>query len=116
MDFANPPPGYGVCNEWFPSATSRSRSELVLGLAVAHHFVFGRHRLSLDEVARGFASFCDDSLLVEFVPLGADANANPREWRPDSEGWYNLERFADAFAQELDRVNVLVEDPDSACR
>jgi hypothetical protein len=116
MDFTNPSPGYGICNDWFPPATSRLRGDLVLGLALEHHLVFGRHRLTFDQIARGFASFCDRSLLVEFVPPGVDTNANPLEWRPESESWYKLECFAAAFEKKFESVNPLPPDPESPRR
>jgi len=107
IDFTNPSPGYGVAYRWFPPATERLASEMVLGLAIEHHLVFGRYRLTFDEVARGFASFSKRWLLVEFIPPGADTNANPQEWRPESTVWYNTESFIGALRTEFCSVTKL---------
>ncbi len=107
IDFTNPSPGYGVAYRWFPPATERFASEMVLGLAIEHHLVFGRYRLTFDEVARGFASFSKRWLLVEFIPPGADTNANPQEWRPESTVWYNADSFIAALCTEFCSVTKL---------
>lgn len=107
IDFTNPSPGYGVANRWFPPVTDRFASEVVLGLAIEHHFVFGRYRLTFDEVVRGFASFSRRWLIVEFIPSGADTNANPIDWRPESAVWYNIESFVAALRKEFGAVTKL---------
>jgi hypothetical protein len=105
LDFTNPSPGYGVCNDWFPPATERLRSELVLGFALEHHLVFGRHRLNFPEFARGIASFSSKAALVEFIEPTADLRS--KEWRPESTDWYCVERFADAFRPHFREVLIL---------
>jgi len=107
IDFTNPSPGYGVAYRWFPPATERLSSEMVLGLAIEHHLVFGRYRLTFDEVARGFASFSKRWLIVEFIPPGTDTNANPQEWRAESAVWYNAESFIAALRTEFYSVTKL---------
>ncbi len=107
IDFTNPSPGYGVAYRWFPPATERLACEMVLGLAIEHHLVFGRYRLTFDEVARGFASFSNRWLLAEFIPPGANTNANPEEWRPESTVWYNVESFITALRTQFCSVTKL---------
>ncbi len=104
MDFTNPAPGYGVCNRWFAPATERFAADMVLGLAIEHHLVFGRYRLTFDEIVRGFAAFCRKWLLIEFVQPGAETNANPAKWRPESVGWYNCETFIRALQREFSTI------------
>jgi hypothetical protein len=109
LDFTNPSPGYGVCNDWFPPATERFRSELVLALAVEHHLVFGRHRLNFSEFARGVASFSSRCALVEFIEPSKELRAF--EWRPESAGWYNIEAFADSLRPHFRNVTIWTGNP-----
>jgi hypothetical protein len=112
IDFTNPSPGYGVANRWFPPATGRLASDMVLALAIEHHLVFGRYRLTFDEVARGFASFSKRWLLIEFISPGGDTNANPVEWRPESIDWYNIDCFVAALRAEFCTVTKLPDTND----
>lgn len=97
LDFTNPSPGYGVTNSWFPPASARLRSELVLCFALVHHLVFGRYRLSFSEVAKGLKSFSSLYALIEFCP----AKRPVHEWRPDAAGWYVPENLAECLATEF---------------
>lgn len=103
MDFTNPSPGYGVCNNWFPPATQRLRSELVLSFALEHHLVFGRYRLNLEEIARGIRSFSSRYALVEYCPAGKPA----AEWRPDAADWYSFEGLTNALSKGFGSVGLL---------
>jgi SAM-dependent methyltransferase len=104
MDFSHPTPGQGVDCSWFPPATQRFQSDLVLCFALAHHMVFGKYRMDFDQVARGVRSFSRAWALVEYVERG---KIRPSEWRPDSDRWYSLESFASALRRYFPAVEVL---------
>src|SRR5207248_3355832 len=56
MDFKNPSPGYGVCNQWLAPATERLRCDMVLGLALVHHLAF-KQQLNFEQIVDGLAIF-----------------------------------------------------------
>jgi SAM-dependent methyltransferase len=104
MDFSHPTPGQGVDGAWFPTATERFASDLVLCFALSHHMVFGRHRLDFEQVARGVRSFSRRWALVEYVERG---KIRPKEWRPDADAWYTADQLAEALRRHFPVVTVL---------
>jgi hypothetical protein len=118
LDLNDPSPGYGVNNRWFPPATERLQSDLVLALAVTHHLVLAEFRLGFDQVVRSLASFTRRALLVEFVPFESDGSlydTNPyyRDSRPDAVGWYDMDHFVRVLRREFRRVSALPSPPKS---
>jgi hypothetical protein len=113
LDLNDPSPGYGVDNRWFPPATERLQSDLVLALAVTHHLVLNGLRLGFDQVIRSLASFTRRALLVEFVPLDSEGCRYNRNSRPDANGWYDLDHFILALRAEFRSVSVLPRPPKS---
>jgi hypothetical protein len=111
LDLNDPSPGYGVDNHWFPPATERLKSDLVLALAVTHHLVLAGFRLGFDQVIRSLASFTRRALLVEFVPLDSEGCPYDRNSRPDANSWYDLDHFICALRAEFRSVSVVPNPP-----
>jgi SAM-dependent methyltransferase len=104
MDFSHPAPGLGVTGTWFPPATERYKSDLVLCFALSHHMVFGKYRLDFEEIARGVRDFSKEWALVEYVERG---KIRPAEWRADADSWYSVEEFASVLRRYFPAVQVL---------
>jgi SAM-dependent methyltransferase len=104
MDFSHPVPARGVDGGWFPPATRRLESDLVLCFALCHHMVFGKYRLDFEQVARGVHSFCRRWALVEYVERG---KIRPAEWRPEADGWYTADHLAAVLRRYFPVVTVL---------
>jgi len=68
MDFINPTPSFGWCSKQFPSATSRIKCDMVLGLALIHHLVFKQWQ-DLPRIMETFAAFSNKWAVVEFIPV-----------------------------------------------
>jgi len=107
FDLNDPAPGFGVGNGWFPPASERLASDLVLALAVSHHLVLAGARLTFEELVRAFAPFSRRWLLTEFVPFDSPGMIYTPGQRPGSAGWYNLEAFVAAFGAEFRTVTLL---------
>jgi SAM-dependent methyltransferase len=104
LDFTHPSPGQGVASCWFPPATERFKSDLVLCFALVHHMVLGKYRLDFEQVAQGVRSFARNRALFEYVGnerLRLHAN------RPEAEAWYSLEHMVEALNRHFDLVEVL---------
>lgn len=104
LDFTHPTSGQGVASNWFPPATERFRSDLVLCFALMHHMVLGKYRLDFEQIAKGVKSFARKRVLFEYVGkerLRLYAN------RPEAEAWYTVEHMAGALSRHFDSVEVL---------
>lgn len=104
MDFSHPTPAQGLDGAWFPPATARFESDLVLCFALSHHMVFGKFRLDFEQVARGIRSFSRRWSLVEYIERG---KIQPKEWRPDADTWYTADHFAEALRRYFPVVTML---------
>ena len=104
MDFSHPTPGQGVNGSWFPPATERFESDLVLCFALSHHMVFGKYRLDFEQVARGVRCFSRRWALVEYVERG---KIRPEEWRPDAAAWYTADHLAETLRRHFPVVTIL---------
>lgn len=107
MDVTDPAPGYGVGNSWFPPATLRLQSDLVMAFAIVHHLVFGSHRLVMSEIVRALAPFARRFLLMEFVPLNSPGCVYCDKHRPDAVAWYNLEHCVGSLTRVFRKVELL---------
>lgn len=107
VNVTDPAPGSGVANAWFPPATERLKSDLVLALAIMHHLVFGSHRLVMSEIVRAFASFTDRALLLEFVPLRSQGCVYSEEQRLEAVGWYTLDNCIASLCRVFRKVEIL---------
>jgi SAM-dependent methyltransferase len=104
LDFSHPTPARGVDGAWFPAATQRFESDLVLCFALSHHMVFGKYRLDFEQVARGVRSFSRRWALVEYVERG---KIRPSEWRPDADAWYTVDHLVAALGRYFPVVTAL---------
>jgi hypothetical protein len=101
MDFCEPTPGSGICNQEFAPATERLRCDLVMALDLVRELVFERE-LQFDNIADGLASFSNRWALVEFVPADGRAASRP---------WYGLDGLRRALGRRFDSVEVLPWSP-----
>ena len=65
---AKPSPRIGFINKGTESIYKRGSSDVVLGLALVHHLHIS-NRLSFDQISLIFASFSNEYLIVEFIPI-----------------------------------------------
>jgi hypothetical protein len=65
---AEPSPTIGFLNNGTESIYKRGASDLVLGLALVHHLHIS-NRLSFEQISLLFASFSNEYLIVEFIPI-----------------------------------------------
>jgi SAM-dependent methyltransferase len=103
MDFRNPSPGYGLCNNWLAPATQRLKCDLVMALALVHHLVFKR-QLNFEQIVDGLSVFADRWLLVEFVPR---EDKYVSEWWSEDYSWYTLEKFEAALKLHYQSIRIL---------
>ena len=68
MDLANPTPASGFHHTERASFTSRSRSDLVIALALIHHLALAKN-IPLSKIAAYLADLTRAYLVAEFVPL-----------------------------------------------
>ena len=107
MDFKNPSPGYGVCNQWLAPATERLRCDMVLGLALVHHLAF-KQQLNFEQIVNGLAIFSKRWLVVEFIPPD---DIYVREWWSERYSWYTLANFIVALRRRFTNVQVIPSHP-----
>jgi SAM-dependent methyltransferase len=65
---AEPSPTIGFLNSGTESIYKRGCSDVVLGLALVHHLHIS-NRLSFEQISLIFASFSNEYLIVEFIPI-----------------------------------------------
>ena len=65
---AEPSPTIGFLNSGTESIYKRGCSDVVLGLALVHHLHIS-NRLSFEQISLIFASFSNEYLMVEFIPV-----------------------------------------------
>jgi SAM-dependent methyltransferase len=65
---AKPSPTVGFLNRGTESIYKRGSSDVILGLALVHHLHIS-NRLSFDQISLTFASFSNEYLIVEFIPI-----------------------------------------------
>jgi SAM-dependent methyltransferase len=65
---AEPSPTIGFLNSGAESIYERGCSDMVLGLALVHHLHIS-NRLSFEQISLIFASFSNEYLIVEFIPI-----------------------------------------------
>jgi SAM-dependent methyltransferase len=67
-NLAKPSPTIGFLNSGTESIYKRGCSDVVLGLALGHHLHIS-NRLSFEQISLIFASFSNEYLIVEFIPI-----------------------------------------------
>jgi len=92
----------------FPSVEERLRSELVMCLALVHHLVFKRTRMSFAHIAKLFNSYSEKYLLVEFVPK---EDIHVQSWYSEDFYWYSLDNFKLALSEYFGNIEVFESFP-----
>ncbi len=108
MDFTNPSPGIGwLCAER-EALFARASADLVMALAVVHHFCISNN-VSLERLVDFFASITRGRVLVEFVPKSDSQVEILLATREDVFPRYELEAFKHAFDVhfELERERTI---------
>jgi hypothetical protein len=107
LDIRFPEPAQGPAYKFFPPATERFKSEMVLGLAIVHHLVFTWH-LSFDQIVDALDAFSSRWLVVEFV--GPADGVVKRLWNHMKFPWYNLENFSASISRRYRIVEQFSSD------
>jgi SAM-dependent methyltransferase len=81
----------------------RARSEMVLCLAVVHHWVFKRHQLKFSDVSKILADVSEKMLVVEFVP---PEDKHVMQWMNENYRWYSLGNFISELKKYFSHVEV----------
>ncbi len=105
QDLDNPSPGSGLFNEERSDFFSRSRGDLVLGLALVHHLRIGGN-WPLERIARLFAETAPRAL-VEFVPKHDSQTRRLLRSRPDICADWTLDELVRALGRRYHRCEVL---------
>ncbi len=108
MSFTHPTAGYGINHSLTAPATERLQCELVLALAMVHHFVF-RYYLNFDHIANALAAFATHALLVEFIPR---EDSYVREWITERHHWYRIEKFIESLRMHFPNISILPSHPE----
>lgn len=96
VDFTNPSPALGWLNEERDSLFQRTGADLVMALAVVHHFCISNN-VSLERLTSFFAASTRKWLVVEFVPKSDSQVEILLATRADIFPEYNLASFKAAL-------------------
>jgi hypothetical protein len=108
MDFRNPTPGYGLCDQRLAAATQRLKCELMMVLALVHHLVF-KEQLSFEQIVQAASVFAGKWLLIEFIPR---EDQFVREWWSERYSWYTLENFQQTLKRHYSNVRIVSTTPE----
>ena len=108
MDFGNPSPGYGICNNSRPPATERVRCDMVLALALIHHLVF-KQAMEFEQVVEGLSVFSRRWLLLEFIPK---EDRYVKDWWSEKRAWYTQEHLIACLRKSFKDVQVFPSHPE----
>lgn len=95
IDFANPSPAIGVNNDERHSFLNRTKTDMVLALAVVHHLAIGKN-IPFESIAKMF-SLLGNCLLIEFVPKSDEKVQLMLQQKKDVYFDYTEEKFLAAF-------------------
>jgi hypothetical protein len=89
---------------------TRCKSDIVMCLAVIHHWVFKKYKLTFDEISNLFSDLSQKIVIVEFV----DPNdKNVSRWLINNNiEWYNLDNFVESLSGKFRSVAVLDSYPE----
>lgn len=85
------------------SLHSRMQADMVLCLAVVHHWVFKRTQLQFPDVVNILSEVTGRVLIVEFVPPD---DKHISSWMTPSYSWYSLDNFLAALRKAFASVEV----------
>lgn len=106
IDFTNPTPAFGWNAEQFPSALVRLRSDMILALAVIHHWVF-KQRQTFDRIVKTLHQLSQQTLLLEFVEFKDEMI---QQWKPNNFEWYTLENLKITLEKYFSIIDVFDSD------
>ncbi|MBI4040702.1 MAG: class I SAM-dependent methyltransferase [Deltaproteobacteria bacterium] len=106
MDLCNPTPAFGWECRQFDSALERFQCDVVLALAVIHHWIF-KQRQDFKRIFRMFHRLSKSHLVVEFVDR-ADTVIQP--CLEERFYWYTLDSFKKEFSHYFELEMTLPSD------
>jgi 2-polyprenyl-3-methyl-5-hydroxy-6-metoxy-1,4-benzoquinol methylase len=95
IDFTNPSPAIGVNNEERSSFFERTKTDMVLALALIHHLAIGKN-IPFDSIAKMFSKL-GNYLIIEFVPKPDEKIQLMLQQKKDVYFDYTEEKFLRAF-------------------
>ena len=98
IDATNPSPSSGWREQERSGLHARRNADVVLGLAITHHLILGRH-LPLGQVAEWFTSLAPQGV-VEFVPKDDPMSRMLLALKPEIGADYSAEAFEAALASQ----------------
>jgi len=98
IDFTNPSPAIGVNNEERPSFLGRTKTDLVLALAVIHHLTIGKN-IPFENIATMFSKL-GQYLVIEFIPKEDEKIQLMLRQKKDVYFDYTEEKFIGAFSRK----------------
>ncbi|HWJ91449.1 MAG TPA: hypothetical protein VNR87_10080 [Flavisolibacter sp.] len=96
IDIAQPSPALGVNNQEFASFFSRTKTDVVIALALLHHLAIGKN-IPFEMIAATFKNLGRD-LIVEFIPKDDEKIGVMLRQKKDIYDWYSQDNFLRAFA------------------
>lgn len=96
LDLANPTPAFGVNNQERESFISRTKTDLVMALALIHHLAIAKN-IPFEAICtlfRGWGKY----LIIEFVPKEDGKVSIMLQNRKDIFDWYTMENFLQTFS------------------
>jgi hypothetical protein len=96
VDLSHPSPAIGVNNEERFSFFDRTKTDLVLALALIHHLAIGKN-IPFEKIAQLFRK-SGKQLIVEFVPKEDEKVQLMLQQKKDVYHWYTQEQFLTAFS------------------
>lgn len=106
IDIAHPSPSIGWMNEERSSFLKRTKTDLVLALAVIHHLAIGKN-VPLQNISTLFSSL-GKYLITEFVPKEDEKVQLMLAQKKDIYDWYTEENFCASFALHFTIINQQV--------
>ncbi|MGZ3838809.1 MAG: class I SAM-dependent methyltransferase [Flavisolibacter sp.] len=95
MDLTHPSPGIGWNNEERPSFLNRTRTDLVLALALIHHLGIGKN-VPFESMAKLFRGL-GKGLILEFIPKEDEKVQLMLQQKKDIYDWYTKEHLEKVF-------------------
>lgn len=105
-NIAEPSPTIGLLNCQMESIYKRASSDVVLGLALVHHLHIS-NSLSIEQISLLFASFSNEYLIVEFIPLNDKKVQLLIKNKIINEMNYNEVNFINALSNWFNVIEVL---------
>ena len=99
IDLSNPSPAIGANNKERASFIERTKTDLVLALALIHHLAIGKN-IPFDSVAELFYS-TGRYLFIEFVPKEDEKVQLMLQQKRDVYSWYTEEAFLKSFEKKF---------------